>query len=96
MTLSIRLPPDEALALERYCREHGETKTDVVRRLLREHVLPARKTPMQIAEEMGIVGMMDDNYPPDYAERHGYYVKKKLREKHARRHRSVRRRPATA
>jgi hypothetical protein len=67
-----------------------------VRRLLREHVLPAGKTPMQIAEEMGIVGMVDDDYPPDYTERHGYYIKKKLRERNARRHGSVRRRSATA
>jgi hypothetical protein len=96
MTLSVRLSPDEMLALERYCREHGTTKSAVVLRLLREHVLTRSKAPMQLAEEAGIIGMVADEYPRDYAMKHSQYLKKKLRDKHARGHRSVRRRPPAA
>jgi hypothetical protein len=89
-TLSVRMAPEEMLELERASRERGLTKSELVLEVLRDHLLrPPEKSVYDLAVEAGAVGCFEG--PGDLAARHSYYVKKKLREKHARRHRAARR-----
>ena len=89
-TLSVRVPPEDMLELERISRERGLTKSELVLQVLRDQILKApEKSVYELAVEAGAVGCFEG--PGDLAKRHSYYVKKKLREKHARRHRAARR-----
>jgi hypothetical protein len=84
------MAPEEMLELERASRERGLTKSELVLEVLRHHLLrPPEKSVYDLAVEAGAVGCFEG--PGDLAARHSYYVKKKLREKHARRHRAARR-----
>jgi hypothetical protein len=84
------MAPEDMLELERASHERGLTKSELVLQVLRDHLLRAPgKTVYDLAVEAGAVGCFEG--PGDLAERHSYYVKKKLREKHARGHRAARR-----
>jgi RHH-type rel operon transcriptional repressor/antitoxin RelB len=86
MTLTVRLDPELERQLARYCKKRRQTKTEVLTRLLREHLAAAgdtTKTPYQIAQEFGLVGAFASG-KRDLAENRKQYLKEKLRAKHAR------------
>lgn len=85
MSLTVRLDPELERELEGYCHETRRTKTDVVTDLLRDFLadrLP-RKTPYQLAEEVGLIGSFEGG-PPDLAENAKHYAKQAIRAKHSR------------
>jgi hypothetical protein len=79
MTLSVRLSTETEQRLERYCRRHGVTKTEVVRRLIEQQVAeaPSKGTSFELAESMGIIGAFDG--PEDLAVEHRRHIQDKLR-----------------
>jgi hypothetical protein len=81
-TLSLELSPEVMFAFEQYCSEHGLSKSEAVAALLRERLsAKSDKSVFDLCEEAGGIGCFEG--PGDLASRHSYYVKKKLREKHA-------------
>jgi hypothetical protein len=86
MTLTVRLDPQLEKELERYCRRQRQTKTEVLTKLLRDHLAMAggvAKTPYEIAKDMGIVGAFASGRRDSAANRKRH-LKAKLRAKHAR------------
>jgi len=78
MLLSIRLPAETEQRLERYCRQHCVSKTEVTSRLIEKEVsaTPANKTPFELADLAGFVGAFDG--PKDLATEHGRHIREKL------------------
>ena len=86
MTLTVRLDPQLEKELERYCRKQRQTKTEVLTKLLRDHLAVAdgsAKTPYEIAREMGIIGSFASGRR-DIAANRKRHLKAKLRAKHTR------------
>ena len=86
MTLTVRLDPELEHQLESYCRKRRQTKTEVLTRLLREHLAAAsesRKTPYQLAREFGLIGAIASGRR-DVARNHKRYLREILRAKHHR------------
>jgi len=86
MTLTVRLDPQLEDALNRYCRRRRQTKSEVLTRLLREHLAATTgkaKTPYELAREMGVVGSFASG-KRDLAEHRKRYLKEKLRAKRSR------------
>lgn len=79
MSFSIRLPAETEQRLERYCRAHGVSKTQMISRLIEKEVTEAavKRTPFQLAESAGLVGSFDG--PVDLATEHRRYSREKLR-----------------
>lgn len=86
MTVTVRLDPQLQEMLERHCRKRRLTKTQVVTRVLREHLAAeagGAKTPYQLARELGLVGAFASG-KGDLAENRKRYLARKLRAKHSR------------
>lgn len=86
MTLTVRLDPQLSELLERHCRKRRLTKTQVLTRLLREHLAAgsmAGKTPYLLARELGLIGAFSSGRH-DLAQNRKRYLKRKLRAKHSR------------
>ena len=84
MTLTVRLDAELEEQLDRYCRKRRQTKTEVLTRLLRDHLAAANdrgKTPYQIAREFGLIGAFASGRR-DASENRKRYLKEKLRAKH--------------
>ena len=82
MPLVIRLDTDLETGLRRMSAEERVPQAELVRRMIRERLSAhnKRKTPYEIAEEMGVIGM-DTDPRRDVAENHSKYVKEALRAK---------------
>ena len=86
MTLTVRLDPQLEEQLDSYCRKRRQTKTEVLTKLLRDHlavVNDSRKTPYQIAREFGLIGAFASGRR-DASENRKRYLREKLRAKHSR------------
>ena len=86
MTLTVRLDAQLEDALSRYCRRRSQTKSEVLTRLLREHLAASgaiAKTPWELARELRVVGSFASG-KRDLAENRKRYLKDKLRAKHSR------------
>ena len=86
MTLTVRLDAELEEQLDRYCRKRRQTKTEVLTRLLRDHIVATSgegKTPYQIAREFGLIGAFASGRRDASANRKRY-LKDKLRAKHTR------------
>jgi len=81
MSLSVPISPETEQRLEQYCRRHGVTKTEVIRKLIEREVAgePSEKSPFELAESMGIVGAFDG--PEDLAVEHRHHIREKLSER---------------
>jgi predicted transcriptional regulator len=86
MTLTVRLDPELERQLESYCKKRRQTKTEVLTRLLRDHLAAAserRKTPYQLARELGLIGAIASG-KRDLGRNHKRYLREMLRAKHHR------------
>ncbi len=86
MTLTVRLDPQLEELLDSYCRKRRQTKTEVLTRLLRDHLAAASdggKRPYQLAREFGLIGAFASGRR-DASENRKRYLKEKLRAKHSR------------
>lgn len=82
MPLVIRLDSELEAGLRRLSSEERVSQAELVRHLIRERLAsrPKRRSPFEIAEELGVVGM-DTDPRRDVAKRHSKYVKEALRGK---------------
>ena len=80
MPLVVRLDAELESGLRALSDETHLPQAEIVRTLIRDRLADraARKTPWQIAEEMGVVGL-DADARTDVAANHSRYVKKALR-----------------
>lgn len=86
MTLTVRLDPQLREQLERHCRKRRVSKSQVVTRLLREHLATeagSARSPYALAKEFGLIGAFASG-KQDAAENRKRYLKQKLRAKHSR------------
>ena len=86
MTLTVRLDAQLEEQLESYCRKRRKTKSEVLTRLLRDHLAAANetaKTPYQLAKEFGLIGAVASGRK-DASENRKRYLKQLLRAKHSR------------
>ena len=86
MTLTVRLDPQLEEQLASYCRKRRKTKSEVLTRLLRDHLAAENetaKTPYQLAKEFGLIGAVASGRK-DISENYKRYLKAKLRAKHSR------------
>lgn len=86
MTLTVRLDAELEEQLARYCRKRRQTKTEVLTRLLRDHISAASgvgKTPYQLAREFGLIGAFASGRRDASANRKRY-LRERLRAKHTR------------
>ena len=86
MTLTVRLDPQLEEQLDSYCKKRRQTKTEVLTKLLRDHLHAASgtaKTPYQLAREFGLIGAVPSG-KRDTSENRKRYLKENLRAKHSR------------
>lgn len=86
MTLTVRLAPDLQQQFESYCRRRRLTKSQVITRLLHEHLAggaEVQASPYELARELGLVGAFASG-EADLAESRKQRLKAKLRAKHSR------------
>ncbi len=85
MTLTVKLPEEVEREFEIHCRTNRITKSEVVTQLLRQYlaVKAPRRSPFELAMEMGLVGALDDA-PRDLAKRHSTHVKRAINGKRSR------------
>jgi len=86
MTLTVRLDAELEEQLDRYCRKRRQTKTEVLTKLLRDHIAATSggdKTPYQIAREFGLIGAFASGRRDASANRKRY-LRERLRAKHTR------------
>ena len=86
MTLTVRLDPQLEKRLETYCLKRRQTKTEVLTRLLREHLSADdadTKTPFELARQFRLVGAFASG-TADLSENRKRHLKRKLRAKHTR------------
>lgn len=86
MTLTVRLDPQLEEQLDSYCRKRRQTKSEVLTRLLQDHLAAASataKTPYQLAREFGLIGAFASGRR-DASEHRKRYLREKLRAKHSR------------
>jgi len=81
--LSVRLDDAEAAALEAVCQARGMSRSEVVKRAIRELAQAERRKPFgQVAHELGLIGSFAG--ARDLGERHSRHLRRALREKTAR------------
>ena len=86
MTLTVRLESQLERQLDRYCRKHRLTRTEVITTLIERHVAvdgAQRPGAYQLAKDAGLVGAFASG-KGDLAENHKRYLREKLRAKHSR------------
>lgn len=86
MTLTVRLDPQLEQQFESYCRKRRQTKTEVLTKLLRDHldaVSDRGKTPYQLAREFRLIGAFASGRR-DASENRKRYLRERLRAKHSR------------
>lgn len=86
MTLTVRLDSQLEAQLDSYCRKRRQTKTEVLTKLLQDHLAAVNdggKTPYQIAREFGLIGAIASGRRDASANRKRY-LREKLRAKHTR------------
>ena len=86
MTLTVRLDPHLEQQLASYCRKRRKTKSEVLTRLLRDHLAAANetgRTAYQAAKEFGLIGAFASGRK-DTSENYTRYLKEKLRAKYSR------------
>jgi hypothetical protein len=86
MTLTVRLEPRLERLLDRYCRKHRLTRTEVITDLLERYVADEgkpRPSAYGLAKEAGLIGAFASG-KDDTAQNHKRYLREKLRAKHAR------------
>jgi len=86
VTLTVRLDPQLEELLDSYCRKRRQTKTEVLTRLLQDHLATASdggKKPYQLAREFGLIGAFASGRR-DASENRKRYLREKLRAKHSR------------
>jgi len=84
MTLTVKLPEDLERDFEIHCKLRRLTKSEVVTKLLAQYLAlqAPRKTPHQIAKEVGLIGGFSG--PRDLSTNARLYLRKTLRDKHHR------------
>jgi len=81
--LSVRLDDEEAAALEAACQARGMSRSEVVKRAIRELAQAERRKPFgQVAQELGLIGSFGG--ARDLGERHSKHLRRALRAKTAR------------
>jgi hypothetical protein len=86
MTLTVRLDPQLSEQLERHCRKRRLSKSQVVTRILREHLAAeagTARSPYTLAKQFGLIGSFASG-KGDLAENRKHYLKRKLRAKYSR------------
>lgn len=86
MTLTVRLNPQLREQLERHCRKRRLSKSQVVTRLLREHLAleaGVTRSPYALAKQFGLIGSFASG-KGNLAENRKQYLKQKLRAKYSR------------
>jgi hypothetical protein len=78
----IRLEPNLELGLTTLSKVQGLSKAELTRQLIKDRIAQhqERKSPFEIAQELGVIGV-DTDPRTDAAEKHSRYVKEKLRAK---------------
>lgn len=81
MTLTVKLPEELERDFEIHCKLRRLTKSEVVTKLLAQYLAlqAPKKTPHQLAEELGLVGGFSG--PADLSSNVRRYFRKQLREK---------------
>ena len=81
MTLTVKLPEELERDFETHCKLRRLTKSEVVTKLLAQYLAlqAPKKTPHQLAEELGLVGGFSG--PADLSSNVRRYFRKRLREK---------------
>jgi Arc/MetJ-type ribon-helix-helix transcriptional regulator len=81
--LSVRLDDEEAAALEAVCQARGMSRSDVVKRAIRELAQAERRKPFGlVARELGLIGSFAG--ARDLGEHHSKHLRRALRAKTAR------------
>lgn len=81
--LSVRLDDREAAALEAVCRARGISRSEVIKRAIRELAQAEQRKPFgQVARELGLIGSFAG--ARDLGEQHSRHLRRALREKTAR------------
>ena len=85
MTLTVKLPEELEHELDRHCRAHRVTKSQVVTRVLAQYLAlqAPTHTPYQLALKHGIIGCVSGG-GRDLARDHSRLIKEKLRVQRAR------------
>jgi len=86
MTLTVRLDPKLERALDRYCRKHRVTRSELITKLLAGELADpgaARPSAYELAEQLGLVGAFASGRG-DLSTTYKSKLKDKLRAKHAR------------
>lgn len=79
--LTVRLDDREAAALAALCEELGASRSEVVKRALRDLAQAAARRPFgAVAQESGLVGSVRGG-PRDLAVNHSRYIRRALRAK---------------
>ena len=80
MPLVVRLDSELESGLRQLSSEERVSQAELVRRLIRERlaVRKAGKSPFQIAEALGVIGI-DDDSRRDVARRHSKYLRQALK-----------------
>ena len=80
--LSVRLDDEEAAALEAVCRARGLSRSEVIKRAIRELGQAEGRKPFgQVAQEFGLVGSFAG--AADLGEHHSKHLRRKVRAKTA-------------
>lgn len=81
MTLTVKLPTELEREFEIHCKRRRLTKSEVVTKLLAQYLAleAPKKTPHQLAEELGLVGGFSG--PRDLSSNARRYLRKRLHEK---------------
>lgn len=86
-TISLRLDDATDAALIAYCQRHGLTQThavrDAIHHLVQAEAQPARPTPAELAEQLGLIGAFRST-EGDLGEQHAAHLKARLRARHQR------------
>ena len=81
--LSVRLDDEEAAALEAVSQARGMSRSEVVKRAIRELAQAERRKPLgKVAQELGLIGGFAG--ARDLGERHSAHLRRALRAKTAR------------
>jgi hypothetical protein len=82
-TISLRLDDDTEATLAALCQRHGLTQTAVIKAALAQFAQQHRKTPGELAAELGLIGCFNSGLG-DLAQNHNRHVRERLLAKRVR------------
>jgi hypothetical protein len=76
-TISIRLDDHTDSLLKAHCQRHGLTQTDAIKAAIEQMATRQRRTPAELAAELGLIGGFHSGVP-DLARNRARYIKERL------------------